>query len=615
MCGIVGLVHENPEQLAPMTMAMRNALIHRGPDDSGMEVWPASGVGLGNTRLSIIDLSPAGHQPMSNEDGAIWIVYNGEVYNYARLKRRLEDRGHSFRSNSDTETIIHAYEEWGVDSLSMLRGMYAFGLWDAKAKQLLLARDRMGIKPLFYYWDERTFAFASEIKALLVLENINKEIERSALFDYLTYLYIPAPKTAYKYIRKLQPGHYLVFDGHSISTKCYWDVSLEQDDSIDEGMAIELVRERLADAVSSHSVSDVPVGVLLSGGLDSSTIVAHMAGTMSQPAQTYSIGFDVAEHGETRFARLVAQKFDTNHRERIVGREAVQSLLSRVVLLYDEPFADGSAIPTYSVAQLAREEVKVVLSGDGGDEVFAGYRWYDRWLQFQNLRAVPAFVRHGLMKPLGRIWPSNARGGRVKHFLEDMGNTPLGQYARQMELFSPTEKRKILGSDWRSEFKDYDDYWYFRQFWRSELDPITRMQYLDLKTYLPDDILTKVDRASMAVSLEVRPPLLDHLLVEAVFSVPAEIRFRNAEKKYLLKQAMNGVLPAEVLTRGKKGFSSPLTQWMGEEKEWVQEFIGRSPRIVQKDALEKSGRYSWGPKYWALLVLEQWARNERISNV
>ena len=613
MCGIVGLIRSDSLVEAITLTQMRDRLAHRGPDDAGLWISGNQQVGLAHRRLSIIDLSPAGHQPMSNEDGTVWIVYNGEVYNYTDLKHRLEGLGHRFRSNSDTETIIHAYEQWGVKCFSELRGMFALALWDERQQQLLLARDHTGIKPLLYYWDGKTFAFASEIKAFWALEGLDRSLDRSAIFDYLTYLYVPAPKTAYQYIRKLQPGHYLTFDGKDLTLAQYWDVPLEQDNSLDETHAVRLVQEQLADAVGMNMVSDVPVGVFLSGGLDSSTVVAHMTKLTQEPIRTFSIGFDVPEHSETAYARVVAEAFHTDHYERIVGRESVQELLSKMVSLYDEPYCDGSAMPTFQVSEMARKQVKVVLSGDGGDEVFAGYRWYDRWLRQQAVsHHIPQWLQRNVLALVGRVWPASMRGARAKHFLEGLAYDPLAQYARQLELFTPVEKRQLLGEEWAAEFADYDDYWYFRQYWHTELDPITRLQYLDLKTYLPDDILTKVDRASMAVGLEARPPLLDHLLIEAVFRVPWAIRFRNAEKKHLLKQAMNGILPVQILTRGKKGFSSPLIEWMAAERSWVDDFLRRSPRLIHPAVLESISRYAWGPKYWALLVLEEWARQEQV---
>ena len=386
---------------------------------------------------------------------------------------------------------------------------------------------------------------------------------------------------------------------------------LEQDKSLDEPHAVRLVQERLADAVSMNMVSDVPVGVFLSGGLDSSTVVAQMTKLTQEPIRTFSIGFDVPEHSETAYASMVARVFHTKHFEQIIGRESIQDLLPRIITLYDEPYADGSAMPTFRVSELARGQVTVALSGDGGDEVFGGYNWYDHWLRLQTAnRALPQFLRRGVLAPLGRAWPDRFRGIGVKHILESMAYDPLTQYARQMELFTPLEKRWLLGEEWTNEFVDYDDYWYYRKYWKPKLDLITRIQYLDLKTYLPDDILTKVDRASMAVGLETRPPLLDHRLIETVFQVPSMIRFRNGEKKYLLKRAMQGILPDTILSRRKKGFSSPLMQWVNQESNWVQAFLQRSSKLIRSEALDGISRYAKGPKYWALLMLEQWAAGE-----
>lgn len=622
MCGIVGAFSTSRIDVDRFNQACQ-AIRHRGPDDHGVETWADHQMSLGHERLSIIDLSPAGHNPMANEDGSVWIVFNGEIYNFRELRRELEGYGHVFRSQTDTEVIIHAYEQWGDDHVHHLRGMFAYALYDRRGRdldesqwssrnfRLLLVRDRLGIKPLFYYQDNSVFIFSSEIKSILAWKDIDRSLDRSALFDYLTYLYIPAPKTAYLRIRKLPAGHLLSFDGRHTAVRQYWDVPVDsgyQNISVDD--AVQEVREVLAEAVQLHMISDVPVGIFLSGGMDSSTITALAARNNSQPMLTYSIGFDIADHSETHYAKIVADYLGTDHRELIVDSDAVQELLPRIVGMYDEPYADGSAIPTYLVSKLAGREVKVVLSGDGGDEVFAGYSWYGRWFQRQRLNKVPSSIRYGMLGPLGRAWPSQARGGKFKRLLEDFAYPPLEQYARQLELFSPVEKRRILRSDWASEFSDYDDYWYFRQHWRPELGPITRLQYLDLKTYLPDDILTKVDRASMAVSLEVRPPLLDHKVVETVFRIPAAVRFHEAEPKYLLKRATADLLPATILNRPKKGFSSPLIPWLQAEYQWAEDFLSDTPCYVTRDALQRIGRYAWGAKIWALLVLEQWARTQ-----
>lgn len=612
MCGIAGLMIPEGQIPGDALGRMSASIAHRGPDDMGTWIDPGCKVGFVHRRLAIIDLSAAGHQPMSNEDGSVWITYNGEVYNHRQLRSRLEDLNCHFRTKSDTEVIIRAYEEWGTSCFRDLRGMFAFALWDARKRRLLLVRDHTGIKPLYYYWDGKTFAFASEIKAFWQLPETDRSLDRSAIFDYLTYLYVPTPKTAYQRIRKLPAGHYLVFDGKEVSVRKYWDVSLDQDDSLDEATSISLVKERVADAVEMNMVSDVPVGVFLSGGLDSSTIVSYVSGLSPEPVKTFSIGFDVPEHSELEYARTVAHLFKADHQEQTVRAESVRDLLPRMLSLYDEPYCDSSALPTLRVSEMARKSVKVVLSGDGGDEIFAGYGWYDRWLRLQNFqRLLPGWCRH-VLATVGNLWPASKRGARAKHFLEDLAYDPLAQYARQLELFNPVEKRQILGEEWVGDFDDYDDYWYFRQYWHDDLDPITRVQYVDLKTYLPDDILTKVDRASMAVALEARPPLLDHLLIEAVFRVPWRIRFRDAQKKYLLKKAMVGVLPESILTRRKKGFSAPLMQWMGTEQIWIYEFLKSSPCAIRPNKVENISRYAWGPKCWALLILEQWARRESI---
>jgi asparagine synthase (glutamine-hydrolysing) len=609
MCGLVGVMSATGVDEVRLAR-MRDALGHRGPDDASSWISDDRRVGLAHRRLAIIDLSMAGRQPMANDDGSVTLVFNGEIYNYLELKKRLESLGHRFRTSSDTETIIRAYEEWGLACFNELRGMFALALWDARRQELVLARDHTGIKPLFYYWDGNTFAMASEMKAFWALGGLDRSVDRSAIFDYLTYLYVPAPKTAYTRVRKLLPGHHLVFDGRQITERQYWDVALEQDAGMDESQAIQLVRERLADAVAMNLVSDVPVGAFLSGGLDSSSVVAHMARPKADPALTFSIGFDVPGHSETDYARIVARAFHTSHHERIVGAASIRDMLPRVVDLYDEPFADGSAIPTVRVSELAREHVKVVLSGDGGDEVFAGYRWYGRWMLMQEVnRRIPLPLRRNMVSA-GHLWPKGARGATIKRMLETMAVDPLSQYASLMELFSPMEKRNLLGPDWAAEFADYDDHWSFRKYYRPDIDPITRVQYLDLKTYLPDDILTKVDRATMSVGLEARPALLDHRLIEALFRIPARLRFKWTKPKHLLTRAMENTLPRVILHRAKKGFSSPLMKWMADERPWAQRFLKESARLVRLESLGEMGRHQRGARWWAMLVLETWAARQ-----
>ena len=623
MCGIVGAVHQGNFNLEASIIAMRDAFTNRGPDDAGAKVWVDHGVGLGQRRLSIIDLSPLGHNPMSDTEGLTWITYNGEVYNYKEIRSELEQLGHTFRSTTDTEVVLHAYLEWGDQHVNRLRGMFAYAIYDRRANtsekgyRLLLVRDHVGVKPLFYYWDREKLLFASEIKAILKYPSVDTTIDRSAIFDYLTYMYVPAPKTAYQHIRKLEPGHILVFNGVADpKTEQYWDVNFnDQNEPISEREAVEQVYAAIREAVMLNMVSDVPVGLFLSGGLDSSTVAVHMSRMTSEPINSFSIGFDIASHTETPFAKLMADTVHSNHRERIVGHGLMQGLLDRIIELYDEPFADASAIPMLEVSRLAHENgIKVVLSGDGGDEVFAGYRWYDRWLMQQNIgRYTLNMVGRRFLATAGHYWPEKGKGKDYKHILEGLVFDPMTQYARQMELFSPVQKREILGREWEIEFFNYDDYWYFRKYWRPQLDPITRIQYLDLKTYLPDDILTKVDRTTMAFSVEARPPLLDHVLIERVFRIPPEIRFRNNEKKYILKRAMASQLPKTILQRGKKGFSSPLNQWITSESEWIQRLFQQSPALINADALKHVNYRRRGPQFWTLMVLELWAKRQGKS--
>lgn len=572
MCGICGLWHSQNILDESDLGRMNDRQAHRGPDDSGLYLNPAKRLGLGFRRLAIIDLSPNGHQPMTNEDGSVWIVFNGEIYNFASIRKELVNAGHEFRSLSDTEVIVHGYEEWGPEIVKRLRGMFALAIWDERQQCLFIARDRLGIKPLHYYWDGQFFAFASEIKALLTLPGLKTDLDHSALWDYFTYLYVPTPKTAYKYIRKLPPAHYLKIDRNFINTanleprvEEYWDVRQWGQASLTMAEGVEAVRAKLADAVQSHLIADVPVGVFLSGGLDSSAVTAYAAQSDAQP-QSFSIGFDVPEHNELNYAQIIAEAFHTQHTTRIVSQPNLQTALQQMVGLYDEPFADASGLPTLAVSQLAAERVKVVVAGDGGDETLAGYFKYHRWLELgQQDWGSPAlrkfFFDDVLMRGLQPIagWPKVL--GLINTGLLDLrGKAGVDRFGALISTVKPYQKARLL-PDLAREFKDYDNFWYLRRYWQEDLEPLARLQYMDIKTYLPDDILTKVDRASMAASLEVRVPLLDHEWVELAASLPPKLRFDKA----VLREAMKGILPDAILTRGKKGFSAPLLNWLPAE--------------------------------------------------
>lgn len=611
MCGITGLWDRTGTGDASAVIAMRDALSHRGPDDAGVETWPEHGVGLGHTRLAILDLSPMGHQPMYSHDSSLCITYNGEVYNFKEIRRELEQLGYKFRSESDTEVLLQAYQEWGEASACRFRGMFAYAIWDTYRRQMVLFRDRVGIKPLYYYWDGRTFAFASEIKAILALQAVNREPDVGAMSDYLTYLYIPAPKSAYKFIKKLLPGHTLSLphDQGSPILRRYWRLEPSESGIQNRTDAIHAVRDELKSAVQAHLVSDVPVGVLLSGGIDSSTVTAVMSDQLSDPVHSFSVGFNSQLHDETEYAREVAEMFGTSHTEKIVDGDIAEDILDQTVRMYDEPYADSSAIPTHQVSALVRSQgVKVVLSGDGGDEVFGGYARYRTWLNRRLIDRTPLSLRRTILRS-GMVSDS-LLGRSIRQARLD----PLQRYASYVELFTRDEKSRIISPDVSGQAED-DPYWYFRQHWRPDLDSVTRLQYLDFNTYLPDDILTKVDRASMAVALEVRPPLLDHMLIEKVFSIPSRLRWSATNQKGLLKDAARQWLPDSILNRPKRGFSSPIANWLGPNKDWAFDYIAHGearksgllgPGSVTIDPMDGA----WGPKIWALLVLETWMRRQ-----
>jgi asparagine synthase (glutamine-hydrolysing) len=617
MCGICGVWNYGDGQPVgrPDLETMRDTLTHRGPDDAGCYFDDRVGLGLGFRRLSIIDLTPAGHQPMSNEDGSIWTVFNGEIYNFLELRRELEKAGHHFKSATDTETLLHGYEEWGLDVVRHLRGMFAFALWDSVRRRLVLARDRVGIKPLFYHVGAGRLVFGSELKAVLSSLDSVPRPNVEAIYDYLTYNYIPAPKTAYHNVFKLPAGHLLVVEGGQIQAHAYWDVSLETQDDVSEAAAVAGARAALTDAVSSHLVADVPVGVFLSGGMDSSSIAVIMASLQAAPVETFSIGFDSQESNELPYARLIAEQIGSSHHEGMVSWPDMQRQLRQVVDVYDEPFADSSSVPTLAVSRMASEHVKVVLSGEGGDEAFAGYDGYAMGAYRARVRArTPAPLR-AVLSASGRAWPF-ARGQRAARFLTDLAYPPIEQYGRMMEWISIEEKRRLMPDERVRELRDYDDRWYFRKYWREDADPVTRLQYLDLKTYLVDDLLVKVDRASMAVSLEARVPMLDHALLEGLFSLPARFHMKNGRSKSLLRAAMAGSLPETTMNRKKMGFTAPLNRWLSPPSaKWAGDMIRSGAAVelglLRPDAIDRvrlTPEWLWGAKVWVLLVLETWAR-------
>jgi asparagine synthase (glutamine-hydrolysing) len=601
MCGIVGIVTAERGAYEDDIVRMRDSMTHRGPDDAGHWVSPDKRVALGHRRLSIIDLSPLGHQPMANEDGTIRLVFNGEIYNFQQLRRELISAGHQFRSATDTEVILHGYEEWGERCVDRLRGMFALAIWDERRQELFLARDRFGIKPLFYREHEGLLTFASELKALVNPRERRPALDETALYDFFTYRYIPTPKTVYRDIRKLPAGHCAWVKDGRIAVRQYWDVPMTPTLKVTETEAVHLVRDKLQEAVNLHMIADVPVGVMLSGGLDSSTLTAlASASNAAERLKTFSIAFDVDTHDERPFARMVAERYRTDHKELMVRKHMAMAAERDLVSIYDEPFGDGSAIPCLYVSELARRDIKVVLSGEGGDEVFGGYGWYSRATRRWRSAAVPMWARRLAFGTPARLLPSGFKG---QWTLTMASLDPLEWHASMIGTFLRPKKKRLLAPRFFKQFDGYDDYWHFRRYWRDDLDEFSRMQYLDLKTYMLDDVLTKIDRASMALSIEARVPFLDHELVELVFSLPQATRNKNDEQKRLLKLAVEDALPAPILSRDKKGFSMPLNAWFGRMD--PRDLPPIDETFFNRDTITRPGAID-GDDLWAVMIVNRW---------
>jgi asparagine synthase (glutamine-hydrolysing) len=617
MCGISGIFEPGRETAIDRAVlkGMADTLRHRGPDDEGFYSGP--GIGFGFRRLSIIDLK-GGHQPMSNEDESIWVMFNGEIYNFQELNCKYLASGHHLRTRSDTETIVHLYEELGEGCFAELRGMFAIALWDGRSKKLVLARDRVGKKPLFYAWDGRRLLFGSEIKALMAAGGLSKEMDLEALSDYFSLQYIPAPKTIYRSVRKLRPGHYLTVEGGTVREVAYWDLCFHRTRPLSEAEWCDAFVEEFRSSVKSRLISDVPLGAFLSGGVDSSSVVAVMKDYQA-PVTTCSIGFSEESYDEANDARRFAATLGARHFERTVQPSAIE-LLPKLAWHYDEPFADSSAIPTYYVSQVAREHVTVALSGDGGDENFAGYHRYQFNMWENSLREVcPLPIRKAVFGPLGRWYPAlrwAPRMFRGKYIFETLARDPLEGYFSLMSLCPQHMKNRLFTPEVGRALAGYDSIEVFRYHYdrAPTEDMVSRIQYVDIKTYLVDDILVKVDRASMANSLEVRCPLLDHKLMEMAAQIPSNLKLRNGQGKYIFKKALERILPAEVLTRRKKGFAAPVAEWFrGELKEVASEtlFRKRDDLLNRKFLTEcwnehQRGHRDWSPLLWSVLMLRTW---------
>lgn len=569
MCGICGIYNTDGKPVQREIIdAMNNSMIHRGPDGDG--VFLDKIIGLGHRRLSIIDLS-TGDQPMSSKDGQVTIAFNGEIYNFQELKKNLEEKGHRFKTRSDTEVIIYAYMEWGQAFVNKLRGMFAIALWDNRLKTLFLVRDRVGKKPLYYYYDGKKLVFASELKAILEVPGISKQMDLKALDAYFSFGYVPSPMSVFKNIRKLKPGHIARCSAEGFKEEEYWDIDMNSfDPGMTEETAVEKLKELFDEAVRIRLVSDVPLGAFLSGGVDSSAVVASMAGLLNgQPVKTSCIGFCEEKFNELEFAKIVSDMYRTDHQKAVVKPEALD-IINKIVWHFDEPFADSSAIPTWYVSKITRENVTVALSGDGGDEIFAGYAKRYSMNRFEDgiRNKIPSFIRNTLIKGMASVYPridALPRPLRLKAFLTNLSLSMEQAYYKDMSFyFTPENKKALYNSDMKKAVNGYSSFSVLEPFFNRNTNPdsVTKAQYIDIKTYMTEDILVKVDRMSMAHSLEVRAPILDHKLMEFAATLPSDLKLNSQESKYILKKMNEKRLPYDILYRKKQGFRVPLAKWL-----------------------------------------------------
>lgn len=626
MCGITGIfdIRGKREVSRDLLSRMNETQFHRGPDEGGMHIEP--GLGLGHRRLSIIDLS-SGQQPLFNEDRTVVVTYNGEIYNFPELTDELKRLGHLFRTHCDTEVIVHAWEEWGRSCVDRFRGMFAFALWDRNLETLFLARDRMGVKPLFYAkLDDGSFIFGSELKSLRVHPGLQREIEPSAIEDYFAFGYVPEPKTIYKKVYKLPPGYRMTIrrGEEQLIPEQYWDVSFATQTTIDEKQTQAELIERLEEAVRIRMIAEVPLGAFLSGGVDSSAVVAAMSRISSDPVNTCSISFGDPKFNESEYASMVARQYKTVHRIEQVDPDDFD-LIDHLADLYDEPYADSSALPTYRVCELAKKQVTVVLSGDGGDENLAGYRRY-RWHTYEErMRSLLPFgVRRPLFGMLGAVYPKADWAPKVlraKSTFEAMARDTLEGYLHSVSILSNEMRSLLFTEALKRDLGGYQAIEVFRRYARQAPTdhPLSLVQYLDMKTYLPGDILTKVDRASMAHALEVRVPILDHQFVDWISQLPPGLKLKGREGKYIFKKALEPYLPNEILYRPKMGFSIPLASWFrGPLKQRVRDSIlgdrMRDSGLFEQNYLEtlinhhQSGRRDYSSSIWTLLMFESFLR-------
>lgn len=619
MCGICGkFSFQSHEKVSEDLLdRMCRQIRHRGPDDQGMYVKDR--IGLGMRRLSIIDVG-GGHQPIHNEDKTVWVVCNGEIYNFQEIRDDLERRGHFFLTNSDTEVIVHAYEAYGVDCLAKFRGMFAFALWDEPRQRLVLARDRVGKKPLYYTAAGGALLFGSEIKSLLQDPSVARRVDLRALDLYLTHLYVPSPLTMFQGIYKLPPASLLICEKGLVKVERYWELDDTCDESVGVDEGCERLRSLLRESVRLRMISDVPLGAFLSGGLDSSIVVALMAEQSRFPVKTFSIGFEEEEFSELKYARIVAERFGTDHHELIVKPD-ITDLIPKMVWHFNEPFGDSSAVPTFYLSEMTRRSVTVALSGDGGDELFAGYTKYIALKRKDDLPYVLKLLNRMINRSttrvkLTKLWPESLpnraiRSLRVRTMSFEQRNEYWGT------TFDDSYKSFVYNDNMKEGVKNigHEHHYLLRRMDSRATDPLSRVLFADLTGYLPDDLLVKVDISSMANSLEVRCPFLDHIFVEFAMTIPGNLKLFRGATKYILKEAFSKVLPVEILQREKAGFAIPLDKWLREDlREWSYEllldpdmrefFNGESLKYILDS--HSSGRSNQGSKIWALLNFVLW---------
>jgi asparagine synthase (glutamine-hydrolysing) len=637
MCGIVGFYDFNKRTDGEVLTCMRDVLTHRGPDDSGIYIDEYNHVGLGHRRLSILDLSSLGHQPMSNENKSIWITYNGEVYNYKEIRKELIEKGYNFKSNTDTEVLIKAYEEWGMECVHKFIGMFAIAIWDRKQQKLYLLRDRVGVKPLYYFYKDGLFLFGSELKALMRHPQFDKNIDFSALHLYLRYGYIPAPFTIFKSTYKVKPGHYLSVSDNIVRESKYWDIvdfyTQEPINESEDEIADEL-EKLFIDSFKYRLVSDVPVGVFLSGGIDSSAVATLLQKVISNKLKTFTIGFNEDGFNEAKWAKKIANYLGTDHTEYYLSVKEAFSVVEKLPEIYDEPFGDNSGIPTYLVSRLARQSVTVALSADGADELFCGYNRYRSIIHLKRrFLRLPKYIRSSIIKALPLFSPSKVDSiyrtfnffmpkieglrdnyEKWRNFLIELnGGNFLDMYKSNINCWTSNDITSLMENNYDSNVYTYFEDTFLRV---QNNDLVTQMMAIDFKTWLVDDILTKVDRATMSVGLEAREPFLDHRLVEYVARIPATLKYKNGVSKYILRKILYKHVPRNLLERPKQGFVIPLAKWLKEDLSGlVMNYLNEerlkkegifNPSVVSSYVKDFSNGSVKVNKLWFILMFQMW---------